>query len=135
MITEIFCKHLLVDSYKNLLLPNKGLQVESVPQLPSHEASLHAFRYVLNLSREISLYHSTSSKKDDIESIQWWSSIGIVSAYWLAGNDTAAADYYNLADSLPESLNKAKYVLYYLYVKLNVKILFPIVIHYHQQFY
>lgn len=106
VITEIFCKHLLVDSYKNLLLPNKGIQVESVRQLPSHEASLHAFRYVLNLSREISLYHS-SSNKDDIESIQWWSAIGIVSAYWLAGNDTAAADYYNLADSLPESLNKS----------------------------
>lgn len=101
-----------MDSFKNLLLPNKGIQVESVSQLPSHEASLHAFRYVLNLSREISLYHSSSSKKDDIESIQWWSAIGIVSAYWLAGNDTAAADYYNLADSLPESLNKGKYVLF-----------------------
>ena len=111
MITELFCKHLLVESFKNLLLPNNGLQVESVPLLPSNEASLHAFRYVLNLSREISLYHSSSSKKDDIESIQWWSAIGIVSAYWLSGNDTAAADYYNLADSLPESLNKAKYVL------------------------
>ena len=121
MITEIFCKHLLVDSYKNLLLPNKGIQVESVRQLPSHEASLHAFRYVLNLSREISLYHS-SSNKDDIESIQWWSAIGIVSAYWLAGNDTAAADYYNLADSLPESLNKSKYAI--LLVKINLYVNF-----------
>lgn len=108
VITKSFCKNLLVESFRNLLLPNKGLEVESMLQLPSQDASLRGFRYVLNLSREINLYHSTPGKRDDIESIQWWSSVGIISVYWLAGNDTAAADYYSIADSLPESLNKAK---------------------------
>ncbi|XP_065886356.1 sterol regulatory element-binding protein 1-like isoform X2 [Dysidea avara] len=107
VITKSFCKNLLVESFRNLLLPNKGLEVESTLQLPSQDASLRGFRYVLDLSREINLYHSTPGKRDDIESIQWWSSIGIISVYWLAGNDTAAADYYSIADSLPESLNKA----------------------------
>ena len=39
--------------------------------------------------------------------IQWWASVGIVSCYWLSGQDSSAEDYYPNIEALSSEMGAA----------------------------
>ncbi|XP_055383101.1 sterol regulatory element-binding protein 1 [Condylostylus longicornis] len=74
----------------------------SAPNIRSGSLVSDVLNYTIILNDTMS-GEGDLTNKDSI--VEWWSSLLIIAAYWLLGEDEQAAELYDVVDKLPEQLN------------------------------